>query len=151
LSEQKKTTGKRQAASSPKRKRKVAVSIIGILLIVLIVLGGLGFFGYTAYSVMMSGDIFPGVRMGQCDLSGMDRSQARAALDRIYGSADIDAVIDIQVGDQLFTDRMAAALYGIPAYVVVPRGRDCGWWVRAKRVAEKPFWNRYYKKGGKTL
>jgi len=55
------------------------------------------------------------------------------------------------VGDQLFTDRMAAALYGIPAYVVVPRGRDCGWWVRAKRVAEKPFWNRYYKKGGKTL
>ncbi|MBQ7859300.1 MAG: HAD hydrolase-like protein, partial [Faecalibacterium sp.] len=55
------------------------------------------------------------------------------------------------VGDQLFTDRMAAALYGIPAYVVVPRGRDCGWWVRAKRVGEKPFWNSYYKKGGKTL
>jgi len=119
LSEQKKTTGKRQAASSPKRKRKVAVSIIGILLIVLIVLGGLGFFGYTAYSVMMSGDIFPGVRMGQCDLSGMDRSQARAALDRIYGSADIDAVIDIQVGDQLFTLSAAEAglSYDIPASI----------------------------------
>ena len=55
------------------------------------------------------------------------------------------------VGDQLYTDRMAAALYGIPAYMVVPRGADCGWWVRAKRVLEKPFWNNYYKKGGKTL
>lgn len=55
------------------------------------------------------------------------------------------------VGDQLYTDRMAAALYGIPAYMVVPRGPDCGWWVRAKRVLEKPFWAKYYKKGGTNL
>lgn len=55
------------------------------------------------------------------------------------------------VGDQLFTDRMAAALYGIPAFMVVPRGPDLDWWVRVKRKGERRFWKRYYDKGGKTL
>ena len=119
MSEQKKGVGKRQAASSAKRKRKNAASIIGVFLIILILFGALGFCGYTAYNVTMSGDIFPGVRMGQCDLSGMDRAEARAALEKVYGSADIDAVIDIQVGDQLFTLSAAEAglTYDIPASI----------------------------------
>ena len=119
MSEQNKNVGKRQAASSAKRKRKNAMSIIGVFLIVLIIFGALGFCGYTAYNVMMSGDIFPGVRMGQCDLSGLDRAEARAALEKVYGSADIDAVIDIQVGDQLFTLSAAEAglTYDIPASI----------------------------------
>lgn len=55
------------------------------------------------------------------------------------------------VGDQLFTDRMAAALYGVPAFVVIPRGGDLNRFVQIKRKWEKPFWEKYYKKGGKTL
>ena len=55
------------------------------------------------------------------------------------------------VGDQLFTDRMAAALYGIPAFMVVPRGPDLGAHVRFKRRLEQRFWKKYYDRGGKTL
>ena len=55
------------------------------------------------------------------------------------------------VGDQLFTDRLAAALYGVPAFMVVPRGPDLDWWVRVKRRGEKRFWKKYYDRGGKTL
>ncbi len=55
------------------------------------------------------------------------------------------------VGDQLFTDRMAAALYGIPAFMVVPRGPDLNKTVQLKRMFEKHFWQTYYNKGGKLL
>ena len=55
------------------------------------------------------------------------------------------------VGDQLFTDRMAAGLYGIPADVVLPRGKDVNKGVKAKRKLEAPFIRRYYKKGGTLL
>ena len=55
------------------------------------------------------------------------------------------------VGDQLFTDRMAAGLYGIPAYVVLPRGKDVNKGVKAKRQLEAPFIRRYYEKGGTLL
>ena len=119
MSDQKKTAGKRQAASSPKRKRKNAATIVGALLIVCILLGALGFCGYTAYSLLMSGDIFHGVRMGQVDLSGLDRAEARAALERMYGETAIDSVIDIQAGDQLFTLSASEAglSYDIPASI----------------------------------
>lgn len=73
---------------------------------------------------------------------GLRRARARMGVQRAQMA---------MVGDQLLTDRMAAGLYGIPCFVVVPRGRDCGWWVRAKRVLEKPFWAAYYKRGGKLL
>ena len=53
MSEQNKNVGKRQAASSAKRKRKNAASIIGVFLIILILFGALGFCGYTAYNVTM--------------------------------------------------------------------------------------------------
>ncbi|MFI3170367.1 MAG: YqeG family HAD IIIA-type phosphatase [Faecalibacterium sp.] len=55
------------------------------------------------------------------------------------------------VGDQIFTDRMAAGVYGIPAYMVVPRAPDLNKFVSFKRKFEKPFWARYYKNGGKLL
>lgn len=55
------------------------------------------------------------------------------------------------VGDQLYADRMAAALYGIPALMVVPRGPDRGAQVRLKRKWERRFWQRYYDRGGKLL
>ena len=55
------------------------------------------------------------------------------------------------VGDQLFTDRLVAALYGVPAFVVVPRGADLNKYVCFKRILEKPFWKKYYDNGGRTL
>ena len=55
------------------------------------------------------------------------------------------------VGDQLYADRMAAALYGIPGLMVVPRGPDLGAQVILKRKWEKRHWQQYYDRGGKTL
>ena len=137
MSDEKKPVGKRQAASSAKRKRKNAAAILGAGLIVLIVLGALGFCGYTAYRVLMGGDIFPGVRMGECDLSGMDRAEARSVLEKAYGSTVIDAVIDIQAGDQLFTlsaDECGLE-YDIPASIdqAYAYGRQGGFIYRARQ------------------
>ena len=47
------------------------------------------------------------------------------------------------VGDQLYADRMAAALYGIPGLMVVPRGPDLGAQVILKRKWEKKHWQEY--------
>lgn len=55
------------------------------------------------------------------------------------------------MGDQLFTDRLAGALYGIPALVVTPRAPDTHRGILFKRRLEQPFLRRYYKKGGKLL
>ncbi len=55
------------------------------------------------------------------------------------------------VGDQLFTDRLAGALYGVTALVVIPRGEDLNKHVQFKRKLEKRFWMKYYQKGGRTL
>ena len=55
------------------------------------------------------------------------------------------------VGDQLYADRMAAALYGIPGLMVIPRGPDLGAQVILKRKWEKKHWQQYYDRGGKTL
>lgn len=53
------------------------------------------------------------------------------------------------VGDQIFTDRLAAGLYGIPCLYTMPRGGDRQKGVQFKRKFE-PFWlDRYYKKGGR--
>ena len=137
MSDEKKTVGKRQAASSAERKCKNAATIAGVLLIVLILLGALGFGGYTAYNVLMGSKIFPGVRMGDCDLSGMDRAQARAALESAYGGSGIDAAIDIQAGDQLFTlsARECGLEYDIPASIdqAYAYGRQGGFIYRARQ------------------
>ena len=55
------------------------------------------------------------------------------------------------VGDQLFTDRLAGTLYGIPALVVQPMYEDFKKGIRFKRRLEKPFLARYFKRGGKLL
>ena len=55
------------------------------------------------------------------------------------------------VGDQLYADRMAAAFYGIPGLMVIPRGPDLGAQVILKRKWEKKHWQAYYDRGGKTL
>ena len=53
------------------------------------------------------------------------------------------------VGDQIFTDVLAAKLYGIPVLMVQPLAPDIKWNIRLKRHLEKPFLAAYYKKGGK--
>ena len=53
------------------------------------------------------------------------------------------------VGDQLYADRMVAALYGIPGLMVIPRGPDLGAQVILKRKWEKKHWQKYYDRGGK--
>ncbi|WP_394969136.1 YqeG family HAD IIIA-type phosphatase [Candidatus Allofournierella merdipullorum] len=55
------------------------------------------------------------------------------------------------VGDQLFTDRLAASFFGIRALVVSPRGGPARKDIQFKRKLEKPFLSRYYQKGGKLL
>lgn len=55
------------------------------------------------------------------------------------------------VGDQLFTDRLAASFFGIRALVVSPRGGAARKDIQFKRELEKPFLRRYYQKGGKLL
>ena len=55
------------------------------------------------------------------------------------------------VGDQIFTDAWAGALYGIRVLLVRPMARDPKPSVRLKRRLEKPFLLRYYKNGGKLL
>ena len=55
------------------------------------------------------------------------------------------------VGDQLFTDVLAANLYGAQTLMVRPVSNDPSFTVRFKRRLEAPFISRYYRKGGKLL
>jgi len=52
------------------------------------------------------------------------------------------------VGDQIFTDRLAAGLYGIACLYTLPRGGDRGRGVRFKRRFEPHWLGKYYKAGG---
>ena len=52
------------------------------------------------------------------------------------------------VGDQIFSDRMAAGLYGIRCLFVLQRGPDKSRGVKLKRRFEPPFLKNYYQKGG---
>ena len=52
------------------------------------------------------------------------------------------------VGDQLFTDCLAANFYGITMLLVKPRHEDIQWDILLRRHLEKPFLHRYLKKGG---
>ena len=124
MSEEKKkggarVAGKRQAPTSAKKKRQRGAAAGGIVVVLLLVLAIVAFCGYTAYSVLMNGDIYQGVRMGECDLSGMDRAEARSALEAVYGGAQLDQVIDIQVGNQTFalTAQECGLAYDIPSSI----------------------------------
>ena len=52
------------------------------------------------------------------------------------------------VGDQIFSDRMAAGLFGIRCLFVLQRGPDKSKGVKIKRKFEPPFINKYHQKGG---
>ena len=52
------------------------------------------------------------------------------------------------IGDQIFSDRMAAGLYGIRCLFVLPRGEEKNAGVLFKRRFEPPFIEKYFKKGG---
>lgn len=54
------------------------------------------------------------------------------------------------VGDQIFADRMAAGLYGIPCLFLLPRTpHDKARSVKIKRKFEPRWIKRYFEKGGK--
>ena len=53
------------------------------------------------------------------------------------------------VGDQIFTDVLGAGLSGMKMLMVVPMAKDTKPTILFKRRLEKPFINRYYRKGGK--
>lgn len=55
------------------------------------------------------------------------------------------------VGDQIFTDMLAAKLFGIPCLLVEPMHNDTKWTIRLKRLLEKPFIKMYYKHGGTII
>ncbi len=55
------------------------------------------------------------------------------------------------VGDQIFTDVLAANLYGAAMLMVRPVSHDPSFTVRFKRRLEAPFISRYYRKGGTLL
>ncbi len=55
------------------------------------------------------------------------------------------------VGDQLFTDRLAAALYGVPGLVVRPLAPETHKSIERRRRWEAPYIQKYYRKGGKLL
>lgn len=124
MSEQKKkggahVAGKRQAPPSSKTKKRRGAAAAGGILIAVLVLAIVGFCGYTAYSVLMNGDILSGVHMGDCDLSGKNRAEARALLEASYGGAQLEQVLDIQVGDRAFTltAQECGLAYDIPSSI----------------------------------
>lgn len=55
------------------------------------------------------------------------------------------------VGDQIFTDTLAAHFYGIPMLMVNPIHEDYIITIRIKRFLEKPFIARYYKNGKELI
>ena len=55
------------------------------------------------------------------------------------------------VGDQVFTDVLAADFYGIRVLMVQPLSDDGVFTIRLKRFLEKPIVRAYYKRGGKLL
>ena len=55
------------------------------------------------------------------------------------------------VGDQLFTDRLAGWAYGSPVLVVEPLDKYISKGILLRRKLEKPFFDKFHKRGGKIL
>ncbi|MFV0353162.1 MAG: YqeG family HAD IIIA-type phosphatase [Oscillospiraceae bacterium] len=55
------------------------------------------------------------------------------------------------VGDQIYTDSLAAGLYGVPMLLVKPFAKDVKRGILFKRHLEKPIIKRYHRRGGKLL
>jgi len=56
-----------------------------------------------------------------------------------------DPTNTIFMGDQIFTDVLAAHNAGIPAILVPPINDKKDWFTKFKRVLEKPFLKKYFK------
>lgn len=55
------------------------------------------------------------------------------------------------IGDQIFTDRLSASMFGVQCFMVLPRANDVNKFVIIKRFFEKPFIANYFRKGGQIL
>lgn len=101
---------------APRKKKGFPSAALVAALVVVVALGA-GI--YTYHGIYLDSDIRDGVRMGTVDLSGMTRSQARAALEKTYGGGSLDESIDVKVGDQTFTltAKEAGITYDIPRSV----------------------------------
>lgn len=55
------------------------------------------------------------------------------------------------VGDQIFTDAWAGHSAGVKVFLVQPIYEDPKAGIRFKRLLERPFINKYYRRGGKLL
>ena len=109
---------------------KIALLVLAVLLV--------GFCCFTGYDLYLNEKIYPGVTMGQVALGGMDRGQARKALEEAYGDADIDQSIQITVEERSFTIpvRDAGLSYDIPQSVerAYAYGREGGFGARFTAV-----------------
>ena len=109
---------------------KIALLVLAVLLV--------GFCCFTGYDLYLNEKIYSGVTMGQVALGGMDRGQARKALEEAYGDADIDQSIQITVEERSFTIpvRDAGLSYDIPQSVesAYAYGREGGFGARFTAV-----------------
>ncbi len=55
------------------------------------------------------------------------------------------------IGDQVFTDVLAAKFFGIKSLMVIPMYSDYKWTIRLKRYFEKFIIQSYLKSGGKII
>lgn len=75
---------------------------------------------------------------------------ARGFLDvcRYFGVSAKEMAV---VGDQIFTDVLGGNLFGATTILVQPIRIEKTTYFKVKRRLEKPFVNRYYKRGGRLL
>ena len=106
-----------EAAPRPRKKKSQTskAPLIAVLAALAVVIG----LGAYTVSGVLGRDIRSGVHMGEVDLSGMNRSEANAALEEAYGSAFLNEQLEIRVGESGFTLTAADAglSYDIPASV----------------------------------
>ena len=116
MSDSTKARGKHQAsrADRPARTKTTAAKPkttrarrkgfpLGALLVALLLVGALAAGAYIYHGIYLDNNIRKGVHMGSVDLSGMSRSQAKAALEKVYGGGSGDEHIGIQVGEKTYT------------------------------------------------
>ncbi|MBQ1705455.1 MAG: VanW family protein [Clostridia bacterium] len=93
---------KQTAEPKPRPKKKNRGFPAGAVAAALIVVAGIAFGVHTARNLYLDDSIRKGVHMGEVDLSGMDRSQAVTALERVYGADSLNETMDIRVGEATY-------------------------------------------------
>ena len=87
------------------------------------------------------------------NFQGLQDVSSPVELGKFYSDNGADELVFYDItasaeGRQLFTDVLGARLFGIRALLVEPMAPDHKWYIRLKRVLEKPFVTLYYKRGG---